>query len=188
MVATAPRTQATSYKGIVITLHLVQGRDGGDWFAARAGGRTAITRGFRTAGEAADRAILAIDDASICEPEKIALWLNDTAHWKAAQPVKAKGRANPAAAANANRRRLLTREINWLTGVIVEAETALRQWNLGGGDREKARLVHLLGEANGLRRHADRETELRFRVEWAHETLAKTKAERDDLLAAKNAI
>ena len=80
--APAPTT-AQEYKGIAITVATVIGSDKREWFAARAGGRTAITRAFSSAQQARDAAINAIDDASVCEPEKIALWLNDTAHWRA---------------------------------------------------------------------------------------------------------
>jgi hypothetical protein len=81
--AKAP-TRGQEYRGIVITVTRAYGNDNHDWFFAKAGGRSRITRAFTCEQAARDAAISAIDDAHACQPERIALWLNDTAHWRAA--------------------------------------------------------------------------------------------------------
>jgi hypothetical protein len=81
--APAPTT-AQEYRGVAITVQAIPVVGGHTLYRATAGHRSAIcTRDSER--EARIGAVQAIDVAHDCMPERIALWINDTAHWRASQ-------------------------------------------------------------------------------------------------------
>jgi hypothetical protein len=80
--------EAVMHRSVAI---VAERAENGAW-GARAGGRSVITSHHCGSRDVAvDNAITQIDDGFVCASERVALWINDTTHWEAAQRAAGRG-------------------------------------------------------------------------------------------------